>query len=109
MEQKHGLRQGEPLRRDKWLMPRVRPGCPLELGRGRVLFAGEAAGFLNPMGEGISSALESGHQAALAVSAHPEGPSGGDLPGDGLRTGGETGGSQGWASRSFCWIWTGRC
>ena len=74
MEQKHGLRQGEPLRRDKWLMPRVRPGCPLELGRGRVLFAGEAAGFLNPMGEGISSALESGHQAALAVSAHPERP-----------------------------------
>jgi flavin-dependent dehydrogenase len=31
------------------------------------LFAGEAAGFLNPMGEGISAALESGFAAAKAI------------------------------------------
>ena len=55
-------------------MPRVRPGCPVELGRGRVLFAGEAAGFLNPMGEGISAALESGRQAALAAASFPDCP-----------------------------------
>lgn len=74
MEECHGLHLEEELRGEKWLMPRVRPGCPVELGRGRVLFAGEAAGFLNPMGEGISSALESGHQAALAAAAHPQHP-----------------------------------
>lgn len=74
MEECHGLRLEETIRGEKWLMPRVRPGCPVELGRGRVLFAGEAAGFLNPMGEGISAALESGHQAALAAAAFPDRP-----------------------------------
>lgn len=29
--------------------------------------AGENAGFLNPMGEGISCAMESGYYAALAI------------------------------------------
>ena len=43
---------------------------PIVYGNGRVLFAGEAAGFLNPMGEGISAALESGYAAACAVDAH---------------------------------------
>ena len=52
---------------ERWIMPRVIPGCPVEHGRGRVLFAGETAGFLNPMGEGISSGLESGHAAARAI------------------------------------------
>lgn len=37
------------------------------LGRDRVLLAGEAAGFLNVFGEGISSALGTGHAAALAI------------------------------------------
>ncbi len=39
------------------------------LGRGRVLLAGEAAGFLNLFGEGISSALATGYLAAEAVHA----------------------------------------
>ena len=32
--------------------------------QGRVLFAGEIAGFLNPMGEGISAGMESGYCVA---------------------------------------------
>lgn len=31
------------------------------------MFAGEVAGFLNPMGEGISAGLESGYAAAKAI------------------------------------------
>lgn len=52
---------------EKWIMPRIAPGFPIDYGRGRILFAGEAAGFLNPMGEGISSGLESGYAAAGAI------------------------------------------
>lgn len=51
------------------IMPGVMPGCPLDLGTGRILFAGEAANFLNPIGEGISSALTSGYGAAEAVKS----------------------------------------
>ena len=61
-------------RAERWIMPHIRPGCPVEYGRGRILFAGETAGFLNPMGEGISAGLESGHAAAQAIlqgSFHP--------------------------------------
>ena len=36
-------------------------------GVGRILFAGEIAGFLNPMGEGISAGMESGYYAASAI------------------------------------------
>lgn len=51
------------------MMPCITPGCPVDLGVGRVLFTGEAANFLNPIGEGISSALTSGHAAAEAVKS----------------------------------------
>lgn len=51
------------------IMPSVTPGCPVDLGIGRVLFAGEAANFLNPIGEGISSALASGYAAAEAIES----------------------------------------
>jgi flavin-dependent dehydrogenase len=37
------------------------------LGRDRVLLVGEAAGFMNAFGEGISSALATGHIAAEAI------------------------------------------
>jgi flavin-dependent dehydrogenase len=37
------------------------------LGSSRVLLAGEAAGFMNMFGEGISSAIATGHMAAKAV------------------------------------------
>ena len=48
-------------------MPCIMPGCPVDLGMGRILFAGEAANFLNPIGEGISCALVSGYGAAEAI------------------------------------------
>jgi len=35
-----------------------------------VLFAGEIAGFLNPMGEGILAGMESGYCVALAIVNH---------------------------------------
>ena len=51
-------------------MLHIRPGCRVDYGVGRILFAGEAAGFLNPMGEGISAGMESGYCAASAVMEH---------------------------------------
>lgn len=70
LKEKHGLRPDERVRSEKWIMPRVFAGCPIEYGAGRVLFAGEAAGFLNPMGEGISSGIESAACAARAIDEH---------------------------------------
>ena len=67
MEKHHNARIEEQEKAEKWLMPRVMPGCPIEYGNGKVLFAGETAGFLNPMGEGISSGMESGYEAAKAI------------------------------------------
>lgn len=67
MEQNHGLRIRKRIREEKWLMPRILPDYPIDYGMGRVLFAGEIAGFLNPMGEGISAGIESGRAAANAV------------------------------------------
>ena len=74
MKERHGLRIERQLKVDKWLMPRIQPGCEIDHGRGRVLFAGEIAGFLNPMGEGVSAAMESGHHAATAVATHFDDP-----------------------------------
>ncbi|MDE7293478.1 MAG: NAD(P)/FAD-dependent oxidoreductase, partial [Oscillospiraceae bacterium] len=68
MKERHGLRIDKQVKTDKWIMPYIRPGCDIVYGVGRVLFAGEAAGFLNPMGEGISAAVESGFLAAMAVA-----------------------------------------
>ncbi|EKF86172.1 NAD(P)/FAD-dependent oxidoreductase [Methanobacterium formicicum] len=51
------------------LMPYITPEFQVNLGKGRVLFAGDAAHLLNPMGEGISSALASGYAAAEAINA----------------------------------------
>lgn len=67
MEEKYNLRIDKQLKVDKWLMPSIRPGCAIDYGIGRVLFAGEVAGFLNPMGEGISAGMESGYHAANAI------------------------------------------
>jgi len=70
MEANHGLQIYECLKSEKWLMPYVSAGCPIEYGKERVLFAGETAGFLNPMGEGISAGMESGYCAASAIAKH---------------------------------------
>ena len=66
----HGLQIGQQVKAEKWLMPHIRPGCSVTYGQGRVLFAGEIAGFLNPMGEGISAGMESGYCVAKAVANH---------------------------------------
>lgn len=70
MKEKHNLRIDKQLKIDKWLMPYIRPKCTIDYGIGRVLFAGEIAGFLNPMGEGISAGMESGYYAAKAIMQH---------------------------------------
>ena len=74
MGRQHTLRLTRRLKEEKWLMPHIQPGCPIHYGTGRLLFAGEAAGFLNPMGEGISAALESGYCAAAAIYKHFDNP-----------------------------------
>lgn len=70
MKEKHNLQIAKQLKVDRWLMPHVRPGCVIDYGVGRVLFAGEIAGFLNPMGEGISAGMESGYHVAKAIMQH---------------------------------------
>lgn len=67
MKREHNAKIETEEKAEKWIMPHVMPGCPIDYANGRVLFAGEAAGFLNPMGEGISAGLESGYAAAKAV------------------------------------------
>ncbi len=67
MEKNYGLKIEKQLKIDKWIMPHIRPDYTINYGVGRVLFAGEIAGFLNPMGEGISAAMESGHHAAVSI------------------------------------------
>lgn len=70
MNNKHHLKIQKKLKSEKWLMPHIRPGCHIDYGIGRVLFAGEIAGFLNPMGEGISAGMESGYYAASAIAKY---------------------------------------
>ncbi len=76
MKEKHGLIIDREERVDRWLLPYIKPGCPICHGVGRVLFAGEAAGFLNPMGEGISAAMESAACAADAILQNFTNPTG---------------------------------
>lgn len=70
MKRNHALKLGRQIKAERWLMPRILPGCPIDYGTRRILFAGEIAGFLNPMGEGISAGMESGHCAACAIAEH---------------------------------------
>ena len=74
MEKEHRLRISRQTKSEKWLMPHIRPGCCVDYGVGRVLFAGEIAGFLNPMGEGVSAGMESGYFAASAIMEHFDDP-----------------------------------
>lgn len=67
MEKIYGLKIEKQLKIGKWIMPHIRSDYAVNYGIGRVLFAGEIAGFLNPMGEGISAAMESGYQAAVSI------------------------------------------
>ncbi len=74
MKKQHHLNIRKELKSEKWLMPRILPGCPVIYGTGRIFFAGETAGFLNPMGEGISAGMESGYCAACAIAEHFDDP-----------------------------------
>lgn len=67
MQSSHGLAVDKKVKEEKWIMPRIRPDYDIDYGIGRVLFAGEVAGFLNPMGEGISCGIESGYHCAKAI------------------------------------------
>ena len=68
MKKQHNLHIGKQIKVDKWLMPHIRPGCSIDYGVGRIFFAGEIAGFLNPMGEGISTGMESGFCIANEIA-----------------------------------------
>ena len=57
METCNNLHVFKQVKEEKWLMPRIRQECKVDYGIGRVIFAGEIAGFLNPMGEGISAGM----------------------------------------------------
>ncbi|MDV0444699.1 hypothetical protein MmiAt1_02340 [Methanimicrococcus sp. At1] len=67
LKSEYGLSVLEIVKEEKWLMPKILPECRKDTVYGRILFAGEAAGFLNPMGEGISSAFITGKAAAYSV------------------------------------------
>lgn len=67
MKEKHNLCISKQIKSDKWLIRNIEPPFEIDYGVGGILKAGENAGFLNPMGEGISCAMESGYFAALAI------------------------------------------
>ena len=67
MRERHGLSITRQIKWEKWLMPHIRKDFSIDCSIGSVFFAGEIAGFLNPMGEGITAALESGYLAAKAL------------------------------------------
>ena len=67
MKEKHDINIIKEIKRDRWLMPYIRNRPIIDYGHERVFFAGEVAGFLNPMGEGIYSGIESGHSIAQAI------------------------------------------
>ncbi len=62
-----GLRIDSVKRRTGCMVSDIPLHGRFHLGANRVLLAGEAAGFMNVFGEGISSALATGHMAAVAV------------------------------------------
>ena len=68
LENKFNLRCGKLVRKSGCLGNNMCPEGRFYLGKGNVLLVGEAAGFLNAFGEGISCALSTGLLAAEAIS-----------------------------------------
>jgi len=68
LEKKFGLKRGKLVRKSGCIGNNMCPEGKFYLGKGKVLLVGEAAGFLNAFGEGISCALTSGLFAAEAIS-----------------------------------------
>lgn len=65
---------GESVKQEAALAVRMRSANDLFLGEGRILLAGESAGFISPTsGEGISYALSSGEACARALADRNEG------------------------------------
>lgn len=61
---------GESVKREAWVALSVRKPEDIVPGRGRVLLAGEAGGFMSPSsGEGISYALNTGRMAGTAITS----------------------------------------
>lgn len=61
-----GFKISEEIREEAWALPVINDGNKIVINKGKVFLTGEAAGFLNPFGEGISGALTS--SIALAKS-----------------------------------------
>lgn len=60
---------GQSVKREAWVALSVRSTEDIVPGRGRVLLAGEAGGFMSPTsGEGISYAMNSGRLAGRAIA-----------------------------------------
>jgi menaquinone-9 beta-reductase len=68
LRKRHGFAPTETLRDEGCLGNAMGPTNRFFLGKGRVLVAGEAAGFLHLGGEGISGALSTGWLAGGAVA-----------------------------------------
>lgn len=68
LENKFNLKCGRLVRKSGCLGNNMCPEGRFYLGKGNVLLVGEAAGFLNAFGEGISCALSTGLFAAEAIS-----------------------------------------
>lgn len=68
---RRSLPLGESVKREAWVALSVRSSSDVVRGKGRVLLAGEAGGFMSPTsGEGISYALNTGRLAGLAVASN---------------------------------------
>jgi len=67
LAKRFGLKVEEIKRKTGCLVSNMAVTGIFSLGRGRVLLAGEAAGYVNVFGEGISSALATGQLAARAI------------------------------------------
>lgn len=57
----------EKISEEFWTLPIIIPDFKTVLNKGRIFFAGEAAGFINPIGEGISIAVVSGIALSRAI------------------------------------------
>ncbi|MFQ5956525.1 MAG: NAD(P)/FAD-dependent oxidoreductase [Candidatus Brocadiales bacterium] len=68
LKEHFGLRLGKLVRKSSCLGTNMCATGNFYLGKDRVLLVGEAAGFLNMFGEGISSALATGLLAGQAIS-----------------------------------------
>lgn len=65
----HNARIDSIVKEEVGIIHHITPEFQVDLGKGRVFFAGDTANLLNPLGEGISSALASGYLAAHAIKS----------------------------------------